>query len=188
MNRPCFFTKRIQKMSKPPPFFLHSFCFFWAHLPSVRRLSSEPFCRLRLGQFWPAQNFITAKNWTHGDLSSVRCYYMKSWLFSLPQMKLFTFFPPAKCLKNGGFTINISIMISIRANHAAPLWSCMLIWALMNLIFVELCCQLCDCIDRVNVRCNSVGGRVLISPSDVHVEKISSHSFEVETQAGTGKG
>lgn len=114
--------------------FLHSLCFLWAHLPPFL-LSSEPFCRLRLGQFWPTRHFITAKNWTHGDLSSVRCYRMKSWLpFSHSDE---AFFFSDNCLKNCGFTINITIMISIRANHAAPLWSCMLIWALMNLIFVR---------------------------------------------------
>lgn len=66
--------------------------------------------------------------------------------------------------KSCGCTITALIMISIRANQGAPLWSCMLIWALMNLILVWFCHQLCDCIDRVNLCCNTVGGTCLDLP------------------------
>ena len=67
------------------------------------------------------------------------------------------FFFAANCLKCCGFAISISITISIRANHDAPCRGCILIWALMNFIFVWFCHHLCDCIDQVNMSCNSVG-------------------------------
>lgn len=40
----------------------------------------------------------------------------------------------------------------------------MLIWALMNPILVRFCRQLYDCIDQVNLHCNSVGGTCLDLP------------------------
>lgn len=146
----------------------------------------KSFLELRLVQFRPAWHFITGKNWTHGDLSSVPCSQHKVMTY-FPSLKLGLLFPAASCLKSCGFTINISITISIRANHGAPLWSCMLIWALMNLIFVWFCCQLHDCIDRLNMLCNSVGDISWLACQTFMGRNVLISSW-VETLAQTGRG
>lgn len=98
-----------------------------------------------------------------------------------------SFFPTGQLSKNCVCTITAPIMISIRANHGSPLWSCILIWALMNLIFVWFCRQLRDCIDQVNLRCISVGGNESWFACQTIMGRKCPHSFKVEKLAETGK-
>lgn len=99
-------------------------------------------------------------------------YQVKAPFLSL--RKRFLFFYHQQ-FQSCGCTITALLIISIKANQGAPLWSCMLISTLMNPILAWFCRQLCDCIDQVNLRCYSVGGgrHGLICLSDVHGEKMS---------------
>lgn len=59
-----------------------------------------------------------------------------------------------------------------QSQSQSSLWSCMLIWALMNPIFIRFCRQPCDC--ELTCIVTQWGEHVLICLSGVHGEKMSS--------------